>query len=87
MSLCLPERKRANEVRDPVWAREDCRTPLLDTFAAHGDLVEEVMSRSDHPCRRDQGTGLKRLAVVGKPADDGFHEFLRRSHLLGIVQT
>ena len=87
MSWCLPERKGADEVRDPVWTRGDCRTPLLDTFAAHGDLAEEVMSRSDQPRRRDQRTGLERPVVIGKPVDDGFHEFLRQSHLFGVVQT
>lgn len=87
MSLCLLERKRADEVGDTVRARRDCRTPFPDRSTVKGDDVEEVMSRSSQPRRCDQGAGFEHPAVIGQAVDDVFYEFLRQPHLFDIVQS
>ena len=77
MPQCLLEYKRADEAGDTLWARVDRRTPFLGPFIVQGDPVEEVVSRSSQPCRRDQRAGFEHPTVTGQAVDDVFYEFLR----------
>ena len=87
MSLCLLERKRADETGDTIWTSTDCRTPFLDRCRVQGDPAEKMASRSSQPCGCDQRAGFQRLAVIGKIVDNTFDEFLRQLHLFDIVQS
>ena len=76
MSRCLLKRELADEVRGPIRARADCRAPSFDVFAVQGDSVEEVVSRSREPRRRDQRAGFEHGAVIGETVDDVLYELL-----------
>ena len=80
MPWCLLEREIADEARDSLWARADCRVPWLRPSAVQGYVVEEVVLGSGRPRRRDQREGFEHRPVAGEVVDDVFDKLLRKAH-------